>query len=114
MGSIQTVTPENGVEPRETIQRLKSIPPASEIAEKGHTPLEVYPASAGNGLKKVSVKIAEEEPGLKPTVTSKLNTLWMYLKYKSNDDYTGWNDFMDMLTEEQHFEMSTINFFTIH
>lgn len=42
------------------------------ISDQAHIPLQIYPASAGEGLKKLQIKISEQEPNLIPTVFFKI------------------------------------------
>lgn len=62
-------------------------------------------------MKKLLVKALEQELNLNLTTTGKLNVLWMYLKYKNDNNFPGWNAFMNMLTTScSDFQISTINY----
>ena len=52
-GSIEIVTPADGIKPWEPIKRLEKIPPESEIGKKGNILLEIYSTSAGVGFEKI-------------------------------------------------------------
>ena len=110
LGSILIITPGNNIESREPIKRLKQFPSAHEITDKRNIPILVYPTTAGEGLKKINVKISTNELTLKPTPAALINLFWMYMKYARNGEYPGWNGFMDMLTAPYSFEKSTVVF----
>lgn len=81
MGSIEIVTPADGIQPRRSIKRLKTIPPESEFVEKGNIPLQIYPASVGTGFSNITIKLSEFEPDIKKfTTNGQLNILWTYFQ----------------------------------
>lgn len=111
MGSIEIVTPSDGIQPRRPIKRLKTVPPESEFIKHGNIPLQIYPASIGLGFSKIVVKLSEIEPDIKKfTTNGHLNILWTYLKFKNNNKFLGWNGFMNLLTNAHDFDVSSIIF----
>lgn len=89
---------------------MKKIPTESEVVEEGNIPVQIYPTAAGTGFSRLVVKISGNELDLKPTINAKLNILWMYLKFKSNNNFPGWNGFMNLLTNAWDFDLSSIIF----
>lgn len=61
-------------------------------------------------MKKLQIRISAQEANLTPTVFSKMNILRMYLKFKTNNDFPGWNGFMNLLTSAHDFDISSIIF----
>lgn len=111
MGSIEIVTPGDGIQSRRPIKRLKILPPESEFAKHGNIPLQIYPASTGVGFSKIIIKLSEVEPDIKKfTTNGQLNILWTYLKFKNNNKFPGWNGFMNLLTNAHDFDVSSIIF----
>lgn len=77
--SIEIVTPGHNIEPKEQIKRLEKIPSETEICKQGNMPLEMYQASAGDGLRQLQMQTSKQV-NLRLIVLSKLNILWMFLK----------------------------------
>lgn len=72
LGSIEIVTPSDGIESREPIRRMDKIPTEAKISQQGNIPLQMYPESAGVRLKKLQIKISEQEPNLTSTIFTKI------------------------------------------
>ncbi|GFU97887.1 mariner Mos1 transposase [Trichonephila clavipes] len=76
MRSIEIITPDDSIQPRRPIKRLKTLPPESEFAKKGNIPLQMYPASVGTGFSNIIIKLSEVEPDIKKSTTNgQLNIL---------------------------------------
>ena len=88
LGTIQTITPYSNILPRKPVQRLKKIPPVSELLAVENIPIISYNRPANKGLESIVVKISEGSPSLTPSYCGKLNFLWMYIKYMKNNNNT--------------------------
>ena len=78
------------------------------VGAVSYTHLDVYKRQ-GVGYEKIKIKLSEKEPDIQQlTVISRLNILWMYLKFKSDNKFPGWNGFMNLLTNAHDFDKSTI------
>ena len=87
LGGISIVTTANSIQPRKSFPRLKTIPSEQDTAEIGEIKVEPYTRPGGEGLRKIIAKIPEKKLELKPTYTTHLNTLWMFMKHvESNND----------------------------
>ena len=76
MGSIEIVTPADGIQPRRPIKRLKTLPPESEFGKKGNIPFQIYPASVGTCFSNIIIKLSEVELDIKKfTTNGQLNIL---------------------------------------
>ena len=115
IGSIEIVTPPDGIQPRRPIKRSKIIPPESEFVNKRNIHLQIYPASTGIGFSNIIIKLSEVETDIKKfTTNGKLKIRWTYLKFKNDNNFPGWNGFMNLLTNAHDFGMSSIIFFTVY
>lgn len=110
LGGISIVTPAASIQPRQSLPRLKSIPREEDIAEIGEIKVETYMKPGGEGLRKIIAEVQEKHIELKPTYTTHLNTLWMFMKNVESNNYLGWNAFMQNLTTGLEYEQSKIVF----
>ncbi|KAJ8671046.1 hypothetical protein QAD02_002305 [Eretmocerus hayati] len=104
LGGLLCITPASKVTGPEFIARLKTIPPASEIAELSKIPLVKYQKPATPGLFGIRIeKLPEVSP---PTVTAR-DFLWFYRK-KSDGKTASWGGFMEQCTKIREFSTSRI------
>lgn len=112
LGSIEIITPANSLQARLPLKRLQTsnIPKESELVEQNKIEILFYTKKAGSGLKNIVVKKIDK-PSFKTTLSDKLNNLWLFLKYTEENDFIGWNSFMNMITNSQdNYKVSKINF----
>ena len=94
LGTIQIITPSSNILPRKPVERLKKIPPVSELLAIENIAISPYNQAPNQGLQNIHVKFSADNLLLTPSYCANLSVLWMYVKYMKNNDFIGWNGFM--------------------
>lgn len=101
------------IKSQKSVPRLPMMPRKFEIKQKAQIPLKVYPENPSQGLRKIKVMITKDQLTIdKPSsFITCLYHLWMLTRTKlplQSTTTTGWNHFMELLTNAREYHICKI------
>ena len=115
MGGILIIAPHSAVKNVE-ITKLNKFPKAKELKNKGIIQLQYFQKDPKKNMNDIIFEILpgydlRNKKFIKNIKLSREDFLWIYSKYINSSNSTGWNNFMEQLTEYKDYIKSRIIIF---
>lgn len=98
MGVIQIISPSNAVVADMPNVKCKSKPNAEDLAAVSHVPLLTYENNEVAGMN-IIVEEIDYNVILNEAISSNVNLLWAYAKWRDVNSLPGWIGFLEKLTK---------------